>query len=89
MRKYKRFLFVAAGLFGVYVTTYHSLSRRGYAGADRHNMIGFYFFFPEDSDAWRFKNYGCVILFWPLNALDRALGSGRPPASEPLWGLSR
>jgi hypothetical protein len=47
-------------------------------------MKGFYYFFPEDSDAWRLKNYGCVYLFWPLNVVDQWLGLGRYPASEPL-----
>ncbi|MCI0739393.1 MAG: hypothetical protein L0Y72_10140 [Gemmataceae bacterium] len=42
-----------------------------------------------DADAWRLKNYGCVFLFRPINAVDRWLGFGRHPASEPLWGLSK
>jgi hypothetical protein len=48
-----------------------------------------YYFFPEDSDAWRIKNYTCVYVFWPLNKVDQRLGLGRCPASEPLWGLSK
>jgi hypothetical protein len=73
----------------LYVGSYVVLSRRGYAEADRYNMKGFYYFFPENSAAWRWKNYGCMHLFRPLNALDRWLGLGRHPASEPLWGLSK
>ena len=81
-------------VFGVllllsYIGSYAALSRRGYAEADRYNVKGFYYFSPEDSDAWRLQNYGCVYLFWPINAVDRWLGSGRHPASEPLWGLSK
>jgi hypothetical protein len=89
-RKWKRLLLV----FGVlllllYVGTYGVLSRRGYAKADQYNLEGFYYFSLEDSDAWRLKNYGCVYLFWPINSVDRWLGLGRHPASEPLWGLSK
>jgi hypothetical protein len=76
-------------LLVLYVGTYLVLSRRGYAEADRYHMKGFYYFFPENSDAWRWKNYGCVHLFGPLNAVDRWLGFGRSPACEPLWGLSK
>ena len=88
MRRYKKLLVIVALLLGVYVASYMGLSRRGYAEADQYNMMGFYYFYPENSDAWRFKNYGCVFLFWPLNAVDRTLGFGRYPGCEPLWGLS-
>jgi hypothetical protein len=76
-------------LFVLYVGSYIGLSRRGYAEADRYRMAGFYYFFPENSNSWRFKNYGCVYLFWPLNEVDRWLGLGRYPSSEPLWRLSK
>ena len=88
-KRWKRLLLVfSVVLLLSYVGTYAVLSRRGYADADQYNMKGFYYFFPEESDAWRRKNYGCVYLFSPINAVDRWLGSGRHPASEPLWGLS-
>jgi hypothetical protein len=80
---------VVALLFGVYLGSYLWLSRRGYAEADRYHLKGFYYFFPEDSDTWRYKNYGCVYLFWPLNVIDRSLGFGRHPGKEPLRGLSK
>ena len=83
-------LWVFGVLLLLYVGSYAALSRRGYAEADQYNMKGgFYYFSPEDSDAWRWKNYGCVCLFRPINAVDRWLGFGRPPACEPLWGLSK
>jgi hypothetical protein len=89
-KKGKRLLWVfGAVLLVLYVGSYVVLSRRGYAEADQYNMKGFYYFFPEDSDAWRLQNYGCVYLFWPLNVIDRQLGWGRYPASEPLLGLSK
>jgi hypothetical protein len=87
--KWKRLLLVFGVLFALpYVGSYLILSRWGYAEADRYNMKGFYYFFPEDTDAWRWKNYGCVYLYKPLNAVDRWLGFGRYPGAEPLWGLS-
>jgi hypothetical protein len=88
-KKWKRLLLVFAALLVLYVGSYVALSRRGYAEADQYNELGFYYFSLEDSWAWRLKNYGCVYLFWPLNAVDRWLGLGRGPASEPLWGLSK
>jgi hypothetical protein len=69
-------LWVFGALLLLYVGSYAALSRRGYAEADQYNMKGFYYFTPEDSDAWRWKNYGCVILFRPINAVDRWLGLG-------------
>jgi hypothetical protein len=88
-KKWKRLLlWFGAILLLLYVGSYAVLSRRGYAEADQYGMKGFYYFFPENSDEWRWKNYGCVYLFWPINAVDRWLGLGRDPASEPLWGLS-
>ena len=87
-RKWPLWMFGAL-LFCLYVGSYAVLSRHGYAEADQYNMKGFYYFSPEDSDAWRWKNYGCVCLFRPINAVDRWLGFGRPPACEPLWGLSK
>jgi hypothetical protein len=88
MGKRRRVLVIGL-LLATYLGSYWWLSRRGYAEADRYGMAGFYYFLPEDTRAWRYKNYGCVILFWPLNGIDRSLGLGRSPASEPLWGLSR
>lgn len=75
-------------VFLLYVTSYVALSRRGYAEMDRWNASGFYYFSPEDTDAWRFRNTACIHVFWPLNAIDRAIGVGRAPAHEPLWSLS-
>jgi hypothetical protein len=85
----RRLLVFGALLLLLYVGSYVALSRRGYAEADQYNMKGFYYFSPEDSEAWRWKNYGCAYLFWPINAVDRWLGFGRHPGCEPLWGLSR
>jgi len=84
-------IFVALGtlLFLFYVISYLALSRRGYAQAQQFGMKGFYYVPPEDSDGWRFKNNACIILFWPLNTVDRAIGRGRPPAAEPMWNLSQ
>lgn len=75
-------------LLVAYVATYVLLSRRGYAEADRIETEGFYYFTPEESRAWRWKNYGCVVLFYPLNLIDRGLGLGRVPGAEPMWRLT-
>ena len=75
-------------LLATYVGSYLVLSRRGYAQADEYGMKGFYYYRPENTDAWRYKNYGCVILFWPLNTVDCAIGYGRHPGAEPLWGIA-
>ena len=85
-----RWLLIASALLLLlYFGSYVVLSRRGYADAERWNMKGFYYFFPEDSREWRVKNYGCMYLFKPLNLMDQWLGLGKPPAAEPLWGLSK
>jgi hypothetical protein len=78
---------VAVIFLASYVGSYLVLSRRGYAHADEYGIKGFYYFDPMDNDAWRYKNYPCVILFWPLNTIDRAMGCGRHPAAEPLRGF--
>jgi hypothetical protein len=82
-------LVVAVPFLVLYVASYLWLSRRGYEQADEWNCKGFYYFAPEPTDAWQRKNYGCAAVYGPLNAIDRALGTGRSPACEPLWGLSR
>ena len=81
-------LIVVTFVLVAYVTSYLWLSRRGYAEADRYHSEGFYYFTPENTPAWHRKNFGCVILFWPLNLLDRAIGCGREPAFAPLMDLS-
>jgi hypothetical protein len=89
MRLKKRTLVITAVVlvFATYLTSYWVLSRRGYREASRYELKGFYYFSPENSEAWRYRNNGCVVIFAPLNWIDRVLGFGRYPASEPLWGL--
>ena len=72
----------------VYVSSYVILSRRGFREADEFNMMGFYFFPPEPTDAWRIKNYSLVYLYYPLIFIDNILGTGRAVASEPFWGFA-
>lgn len=74
----------------LYVGPYLALSRRGYAEADRYNMKGFYYLAPANSTRWHVLNTTCYIVFYPLNAVDRLLGTGRVPGwTEPLWGLEK
>jgi hypothetical protein len=90
MCKRKNLLLAFAALVLVlYVGAYIGLSRRGYAEADEWHVKGFYYFRPEDSNAWSRKNYACIILFWPANFVDRSIGLGRHPGAEPLWGLGK
>jgi hypothetical protein len=76
-------------LLAIYVSSYTILSRRGFALSDRWDMEGFYFLLPENTDEWRFWNDALVRFYYPLILIDNWLGTGRPIASEPLWGLSR
>lgn len=72
------------------VGLYLGLSRRGYLEASAWGIDGgFWYFTPEPTDEWRRKNHACVVIFAPINMLDCALGTGRVPAKEPFWGLSR
>src|SRR5262245_7312845 len=92
MRRHKKLLVIATLLLGVYVASYLWLSRRGYAEADQYNITGFYYFFPEDSDAWRFKNYGCWRWRFVLPARTSQPahhhGSGCPRWKKPPVGPS-
>jgi hypothetical protein len=89
-RRLKRALAgVLVVLLAFYIGSYVVLSRRGFAEADAYAMKGFYFFPPENTDLWRQLNYGCVALYYPLIFIDEELGTGRSPAREPMWGLSR
>ena len=76
-------LFAVAGSIGAYI----ALSRLGCAAADRSGVEGFYYCMPYGSPVCRYAQSGCRVLFWPLNAVDCYLGSGRAPASLPLEGL--
>src|SRR5688572_12464389 len=87
MGKGRRAAWVGLVVTTLYVGSYLALSRRGFADADRENIKGFYFFPAADTTAWRVLHGGCVLLYYPLIQVDRLIGTGRHPASEPLWGL--
>lgn len=71
-----------------YVGLYLALSRRGYAESDHYQSEGFFYFTLDKNDTWAFRHVVCVYVFWPLNQLDCALGTGRGPSSVPMWDLS-
>jgi hypothetical protein len=71
-------------LLALYVGLYVTLSRRGYAEADRYSMHGFYHFTPEDSDSGRSRNYACVYLFWPLAWGGEVSGFRAAVVAQPL-----
>jgi hypothetical protein len=90
VRRVRRALLpTALFLLGLHVGTYLGLSRRGYDEARRYNLQGFYYFTPEPTDAWRSSHHWCWVAFWPLNEIDKLIGTGRPVGFEPLWGLSQ
>ncbi len=70
-----------------YVSSYLILSRRGFAQADEWNAPGFYFVTPRNETTWRI-NWCLSVLYYPLIAIDSALGTGRPLGSEPIYRLS-
>ena len=80
---------VLMALLFAYVGSYWVLSRRGYAQSKPLNVGGFYYFPPVDSDSWRTWNYGLVIFYGPINAVDCAIGSGEKPAGEPMFHLGK
>ena len=72
----------------LYVGSYYVLSRQGFRQADREKWHGFYFVNPpRDSRSWRQWNYSLVTFYFPLIWVDNAMGTGYPPASEPLWWI--
>lgn len=70
-------------ILGLYVGAYLSLSRAGFAEADRFGIKGFYYVPYSDTDQWERRNRWCTIVFNPLNILDRWTGAGRYPAGPP------
>lgn len=73
----------------LYVGSYAVLSRRGMEEAERCNMCGFYYFTPENTETWRAKHSFCCWLYFPINALDQAVGLGKGPGRVLFWGLSK
>jgi hypothetical protein len=78
---------IAAGLVAIYTLAYVVVSRRGYALADQYGLAGFYYVSPENTDSWRASNRACEVFFCPANAIDRWIGLGRTPASEPIFTI--
>jgi hypothetical protein len=76
-------------LLVLYIGSYLALSRWAFAHPETTFATNFWFFEPRDSDLWRVSNYGCVYIYFPLIAIDNWLGTGKVPAAEPLWGLSK
>jgi len=78
-KRLKKLLIIFSLLFVLY----------GMAEAKSYRAPGFWFLFPEDTDTWRFWNFGLYRFYYPLIFLDQKLGTGMPFAAEPLWGISR
>jgi hypothetical protein len=75
-------------LIAAYVSSYIILSRRGFATSNASGCSSFYFFPPEDTNAWRRMNYGCVYFYYPLIVIDNWIGTGKPIAHEPMWRIT-
>ena len=88
-KRLKKLLIVFSLLLILYVGSYLFLSRRGMAEAKSCRAPGFWFLSPENTDTWRFWNFGLYGCYYPLIFLDQKLGTGMPFAAEPLWGISR
>src|SRR5262249_41354753 len=88
-KRFKKLLIIFSLLFVLYVGSYLFLSRRGMSGGKSYRAPGFWFLSPENTDTWRFCNFGLYRSYYPLIFLDQKLGTGMPFAAEPLWGISR
>lgn len=87
MQMQKTWIIVCSLAFAAYFATYLWLSRRGYEYARLNNIEGFYYIPPDNAATWRAVHIGCTYLYWPLNLVDRSLGTGRHPGCEPLFDL--
>ncbi|NQT93174.1 MAG: hypothetical protein HQ559_10470 [Lentisphaerae bacterium] len=87
-RKKRLIWTIILALLLVYVGSYVILSRRGFREADKGGYSGFYLLTLENSTAWELKNYGLVLLYYPLILIDVMLGTGRMPAmTEPMYEI--
>jgi hypothetical protein len=89
LKKLQFWILVLSLVFLTYLTSYLVISRHAYAQAEQSGIKGFYYFTPENADSWRWKNYGFIVFYYPINVVDQWLGTGRAPAKEPLWQLSK
>ena len=56
---------VSICLLAMYVTSYIIFLRIALARCEAGGASGFYFFPPENTQAWQTKNYGCVLFYYP------------------------
>jgi len=75
-------------LFLLYVSSYLVLSRRAFAAADQYGFEGFYFLTPQNTATWLSANGTLNCIYYPLIKFDNMVGTGRPIANEPMWGLN-
>jgi len=86
--KRRRLYLALACLLVSYVGSYLVLRTTAYRWADQHDLVGFYFVAP--STPARYHCHDALVKFYyPLIWIDLALGTGRHPASEPMWRLSQ
>jgi len=68
------------GLLAMYLGSYLTLSRVGFQQADAMGVKGFYYVTPI-GPVTRSLNCTLYLLYYPVMAVDNALGTGRPAAS--------
>jgi hypothetical protein len=82
----------ATALLPVYVASYAYLSRRGMAEA-RATGFTYFFYCPvadlRPGEELPAQHRVCLVLFGPLNQLDRRWFGGPDACRCVLWGLSR
>jgi hypothetical protein len=78
-------------LIVIYVFAYTILSRRGMAQSRAAGHGGWYFFVPKaETETPYMMHLGCVIVFFPLILVDRAMGTAEMPQfHEPILSLQR
>ena len=81
------FIAMSIVLFVTHVASYLVLSRRGMAEARAWNSHLFCYIPPEPTKRWQRLNRACVVVYSPLNRIDRALGTGMEPVLNMSWGF--
>lgn len=84
----RRWRLVLALFLFAYVTSYLVLSHRGRVEATLLGIEGFYYLPLQDSRAFEIGNTSLVILYLPINAVDRfVFGGSSVSANAPLWRM--
>ena len=91
--QHKKRVWVLLSLFSLsllYVCCFMMLRRHALQYQEENRLPGVFFSTPiKNSDWWRFKNYGLIIVFYPAIVANNMLsGDVLAVAHEPLWELN-